>query len=99
MCVEYTPLVLLKQYEGVLSQVSKKEKKEEIYLENGSVILNLATKHTQLTAYLEIGRGGGGGRTTRGDGGADEGEGGTARVHTSGCVFLCGVSVCVPADV
>lgn len=56
VCVEYTPLVLLKQYEGVLSQVSKKEKKEEIYLENGSVILNLATKHTQLTAYLEIGR-------------------------------------------
>lgn len=27
VCVEYTPLVLLKQYEGVLSQVSKKEKK------------------------------------------------------------------------
>lgn len=30
--------------------------------------------------------------------GQNEGEGGTARVHTSGCVFLCGVSVCVPAD-
>lgn len=98
MCVEYTPLVLLKQYEGVLSQVSKKEKKEEISLENGSVILNLATKHTQLTAYLEIGReeeGGQRGVTV----GQNEGEGGTARVHTSGCVFLCGVSVCVPADV
>lgn len=26
-------------------------------MENGSVISNLATKHTQLTAYLEIGRG------------------------------------------
>lgn len=99
MCVEYTPLVLLKQYEGVLSQVSKKEKKEEISLENGSVILNLATKHTQLTAYLEIGRGGGGGRTTRGDGGAERGR----RRYSEGAhkwvCFLCGVSVCVPADV
>lgn len=59
------------------------------------MILNLASEHTQLTTYLEIGSrgGGGGGRgVTKGQSEGGEG-GGTARVHLSGCVFLCGVSV------
>lgn len=33
---------------------------------NGSVILNLASEHTQLTTYLKIGSRGGGGRWRRG---------------------------------
>lgn len=50
-------------------------------LENGSVILNVATGHTQLNTYLEIGRRGGGGG--RGDEGAAKGA------HKWEC-FLCG---------
>lgn len=51
----------------------KKKGKKGIYTENGSVILNLATEHTQLTTYLEIGSRGEGGRT-RGDEGAERGR-------------------------
>lgn len=79
---------------GVQNQVWKKK---GIYTENGSVILNLAGEHTQLTTYLEIGSrggGGGGGRgVTKGQREGGREGGGTARVHLSGCVFLCGVSV------
>ena len=42
---------------------------------NGSVILNLATEHTQLTTYLEIGRRGGGGGGGEGRTRGDEGAG------------------------
>lgn len=51
-------------------------KKKGIYTENGSVILNLAGEHTQLTTYLEIGsRGGGGGRgVTKGQSEGGRGE-------------------------
>lgn len=79
---------------GVQNQVWKKK---GIYTENGSVILNLAGEHTQLTTYLEIGSrggGGGGGRgVTKGQSEGGREGGGTARVHLSGSVFLCGVSV------
>lgn len=64
------------------------KKKKGIYTENGSVILNLATEHTQLTTYLEIDSREGG--WTGGDEGAEVvcvggWGGGTARVHLSRC--------------